>query len=236
MTTTPILSLPEIAAAQSQKHVTHNEALGVLDAIVQLSVLSQAQENAPVSPANGARYIVPAGAAGDFAGQDGKIASYRDGAWSFYAPGAGWSAYVVDEGGFALFRNGAWSGPGEAIVSSTLHGAQSRIVTVEEELSLTGASVSSSIVIPDRAICFGVSTRTTEAITGATSYNCGISGEASKFGGALGIAAGSTNAGVIGPQAFYIDTTITITANMSSFTGGKVRIALHYFMPRVPQI
>jgi hypothetical protein len=35
--TTSVLSLPLIQPAQAQKHVPHNEALRVLDAIVQLS-------------------------------------------------------------------------------------------------------------------------------------------------------------------------------------------------------
>ncbi|MEO9649063.1 MAG: hypothetical protein ABJG04_03490, partial [Roseobacter sp.] len=113
---------------------------------------------------------------------------------------------------------------------------ESRIGTVEEELTgLSGASVDTSIVIPNRAIVFGVSTRTSTTITGATSYDCGISGEISKFGGSLGIAAGSTNAGVIGPQAFYSDTAVRLTANGGSFSGGAVKVVLHYFLPVVPQ-
>ena len=40
MDMTTLLSLPYIAAAQAQKHVTHNEALRMLDAIIQLSVKS----------------------------------------------------------------------------------------------------------------------------------------------------------------------------------------------------
>jgi hypothetical protein len=108
---------------------------------------------------------------------------------------------------------------------------------VAEELlsDLEGASVDSTITIPDRAIVLGVSTRTVAEITGATSFDCGIAGEPSKFGGALGVVAGSTNAGVIGPQAFYAPTPIRVTANGGSFTGGAVRIAVHMLQPRVPQ-
>lgn len=234
--TTPLLRLPEIAASQSQKHVTHNEALGVLDALVQLTVLSQSLTNAPASPADGDRYLVPAGATGTFAGKDGTIASHRDGVWSFFAPGAGWRAYVVDEGGFAVFNGTAWTGPGSGVLASTFSGAETRMVTVEEELDLSGASVASSLVIPDRAVVFGVSTRTTETVTGVLHYHCGIAGEPEKFGGYLGIAEGATNAGVIGPQAFYADTPIVITAHggTEAFTGGKVRVALHYLLAVVP--
>jgi len=106
---------------------------------------------------------------------------------------------------------------------------------VEELISgLTGASATSAITIPDRAIVLAVSTRTVTAISGAASYDCGIAGTPNKFGGSLGIAAGSTNVGVIGPQAFYAPTQIVLTATGGSFTGGAVRIAIQYLLPSAP--
>ena len=52
------LLLPYILAAQAQKHVTHNEALRLLDGLVQLSVLDRDLTAPPGSPADGDRYIV----------------------------------------------------------------------------------------------------------------------------------------------------------------------------------
>ena len=43
--TSPVLSLPYIQPAQAQKHVTHNEALRILDAITQLSVIDTSTLN-----------------------------------------------------------------------------------------------------------------------------------------------------------------------------------------------
>ena len=60
MPTTPHLGLPLMAAAQAQKHVTHNEALALLDALVQCAVLDKDLATPPASPAEGARYIVGA--------------------------------------------------------------------------------------------------------------------------------------------------------------------------------
>ena len=54
----PHLLLPFILAAQAQKHVTHNEAIRLLDAIVQLSVLDRDLTVPPASPVDGDRYIV----------------------------------------------------------------------------------------------------------------------------------------------------------------------------------
>jgi hypothetical protein len=72
-----------------------------------------------------------------------------------------------------------------------------------------------------------VSTRTTVAVTGAASYNCGVSGDTSKFGGSLGVAKNSNNVGVIGPTAFYADTPVLLSAVGGSFVTGKVRVAIH---------
>jgi len=124
----------------------------------------------------------------------------------------------------------------DTIVTQSPNGAAIGLHVAEELLTgLSGASVTSSIAIPDRAIVFGVSARTVSAITGATSFDCGIAGEVAKFGGSLGIALGNSNVGVIGPQAFYASTPIVLTANGGSFTGGDVRITIQYLLPTAPQ-
>ena len=122
----------------------------------------------------------------------------------------------------------------ERVAVKSPSGATTAMQVEEEELTLSGAYVESSIVIPNRAIVLGVSTHTTQTITGASSYDCGIAGEPSKFGGSLGIAIDSTNSGVIGPTAFYSDTPIRLSANGGNFTGGKVRIAIHTLTCGVP--
>jgi hypothetical protein len=114
-------------------------------------------------------------------------------------------------------------------------GSTTGMAVLEQTLSgLSGASVASTIEIPDQSIVLGVSTRVLAAITGAASFDCGVAGEADKFGATLGIAAGSTNVGIIGPQAFSADTPIMLTARGGSFTGGAVRIAIHYLTLGAP--
>ncbi|WP_299938562.1 DUF2793 domain-containing protein [uncultured Pelagimonas sp.] len=95
--TTDRLGLPLIAAGQAQKHVTHNEALRLLDAQVQLSVLSKLETSPPVSAGDGNAYIVATGATGDWLGHDNQIAVLQAGQWIFFVPGEGWIAYVIDE-------------------------------------------------------------------------------------------------------------------------------------------
>jgi hypothetical protein len=77
------LSLPYILAAQAQKHVTHNEAIRALDAIVQLAVLDRDLAAPSGSPAEGDRYIVADAPTGAWAGRAGDIAAFQDGAWAF---------------------------------------------------------------------------------------------------------------------------------------------------------
>lgn len=109
MDDTPNLLLPFILAAQSQKHVTHNEALRKLDALVQLAVLDRGLATPPGSPANGARYIVAASPSGAWAGHAGKIAAYQDGAWAFYAPSEGWLSWVADEDVVVIWNGTVWT-------------------------------------------------------------------------------------------------------------------------------
>lgn len=103
------LALPYIAAAQAQKHVTHNEALRILDALVMLAVKDRDLSAPPGSPADGDRYLVKPTGSGAFAGKDGRIAHYRDGAWAFHEPQAGWTCYVEDEDLLLVFDGTAWS-------------------------------------------------------------------------------------------------------------------------------
>jgi hypothetical protein len=94
MSETPLLALPLIAAEQAQKHVTLNEALNALDALVQLAVKDRDVTAPPGSPAEGDRYIVAAGASGAWAGRDLDIAAWQGGAWNFYEPTEGWRCWI----------------------------------------------------------------------------------------------------------------------------------------------
>jgi hypothetical protein len=116
---TPNLGLPYIMAAQAQKHVTHNEAIRALDAIVQLAVLDRDLVAPPASPAEGDCYIVGAGATGAWASQDGNIAAFQDGAWMFYAPREGWVAWVADEDALFAWDGAAWVLAGGGSVNPT---------------------------------------------------------------------------------------------------------------------
>lgn len=79
MTDTAKLGLPLIQAAQAQKHVTVNEALARIDALVQLTLGSVTLTAPPGVPGEGDAYGVPAGATGGWAGKDRQVALYLNG-------------------------------------------------------------------------------------------------------------------------------------------------------------
>jgi hypothetical protein len=226
MTDTPRLLLPVIEAAQAQKHVTHNEALVLLDALTQLTVESRSLTTPPGSPAEGACYIPAAGASGAWSGWAGQIA-VNNGGWFVIAAIPGLKAWLRDERATVTYEDGVWRNG----IALTAHGGRVTLRAKEEEVTLTGAFVETTdaAFIPDRAIVLGVAARTTLAITGATSYGVGTASTPTQFGNLLSIALNATNVGVIGPAGFYADSKVRVTANGGNFTAGKVRL-IAYFM------
>ena len=109
------LLLPYILASQAQKHVTHNEALRLLDAMVQLSVLDRTRTAPPASPADGDRHIVASGATGLWAGWDLNVAFWVDGVWMRLVPRPGWLAWIAAEQAFVVWNGSAWDLVGEPV-------------------------------------------------------------------------------------------------------------------------
>jgi hypothetical protein len=124
-----------------------------------------------------------------------------------------------------VYRDSAWNvlkliTPNGATFSE---GMLEQLVTVS-----SGAYVDTTIAFPSRGIMLCAACRTVATVTGASAYNCGIVGDTSKFGGSIGVGAGSTNIGVIGPTAVYADTPVRLTAVTSNFTGGTIRVSISY--------
>jgi Protein of unknown function (DUF2793) len=108
MTATDRLQLPLIAAGQAQKHITHNDMLVMLDAIVQLSVLDSGLNTPPASPAPGARHIIGPTPTGLWAGRISQIAVWLDSSWTFLSPVTGWRAYMQTTGDLVVYDGIAW--------------------------------------------------------------------------------------------------------------------------------
>ncbi|MFK7940753.1 MAG: DUF2793 domain-containing protein [Roseovarius sp.] len=107
--TTPTLALPLLQASQAQKHVTHNEALKILDVATQLSVLAADLADPPSAPAEGDCYLPASGATGDWAGHGGDIAIYVNAAWQFFEARQGWRADVTPTGQSLRYDGSLWA-------------------------------------------------------------------------------------------------------------------------------
>lgn len=102
------LVLPYLLPNQAEKHVSMNDSLRVLDALVQLSVISATLIDPPATPTDGDRYIPAENSLSDWQGQDGQVASFQEGAWYFHAPQPGWLAWVEEETKLIVFDGAAW--------------------------------------------------------------------------------------------------------------------------------
>ncbi len=202
--------MPFIEAAQAQKHVTHNAALQVLDAVVMLSVLDRDLAVPPGSPADGERYLVAASATGAWAGKDGTIAAWQDGAWGFYAPKEGWLAWIADEDILLVFDGASWTGA--ATQNAALMGVN------------TTADATNKLAVASGAVLFnhagsGVQVKLNKNTSGAAAgflFQTGYSGRA--------------EIGCLGNDDFTFKT----SADGSVFDTGLTLVAAAGGVPRVP--
>ncbi|MGN6311146.1 MAG: DUF2793 domain-containing protein [Xanthobacteraceae bacterium] len=108
MTDTTHLGLPLIEDSQAQKHVTHNDALRILDAVIQIVVDDITRTAPPTSPTEGQRHVVASDPSGAWAGHAGTIATWQDGAWVFLTPKTGWCLWSVADMSIFIFDGSAW--------------------------------------------------------------------------------------------------------------------------------
>jgi len=89
------LNLPFILPNQAQKHITHNEAVRELDAIVQLVLVSADLTTPPDAPSEGDCYAIASNPSNEWEGRPGDIAVWRDNSWRFITPLPGWRAFDI---------------------------------------------------------------------------------------------------------------------------------------------
>jgi len=104
------LALPYLAAGQMQKHVTLNEALTRLDAIVQTVVASRTTTAQPGAPDDGSLWILPPAATGsDWSTRPGgALVRAEGGGWTVVEVGEGLIALVADADEVVVRHGGNW--------------------------------------------------------------------------------------------------------------------------------
>ena len=101
-------ALPLIDPGQSQKEMTHNEAIAVIDAAVQPAVVAVGPTLPPAAPAVGNQWIVGPGSSGAWLGQDNAVAVWTAGGWRFVAAIEGMRAWSIADRVDVRFSRGGW--------------------------------------------------------------------------------------------------------------------------------
>ncbi|MEZ5928528.1 MAG: DUF2793 domain-containing protein [Parvularculaceae bacterium] len=184
MDLSPRFSLAYLQGQQAQKHVTVNEALRRLDALVSLSVKSRTTSAEPASPMEGDAYIItasPTGAAWAGFAPDA-VAAFQDGAWAEIAPVEGLRAYVVDEGALVAYSGSAWDSVGGGVGSPAMLGVNaSADVTNRFAVKSDAALFSHDDVTPGSGDMRHIVNKAASANTASVLFQTGFSGHA-EFG------------------------------------------------------
>jgi len=227
--------MPLIDAAQAQKHVTVNEAIARADAVAQLRLKARGETVPPVA-LDGTAFGVGAGATGDWAGHDGEVAVQANGGWVFLTPKTGWRGWDEATGEALVFDGIDWL-PDVVAISSGGAGTNWRIAEIDHVIA-AGASSLTVNVIPNGAQVIGVTGRVISAITGTgiLNWKLGVSGADNRYGSGLGLGLNSWAKGLSGqPQTYYADTALLISPDAGTFTGGTIRLAVHYVELTTPR-
>ncbi|MBC9245569.1 DUF2793 domain-containing protein [Paracoccus sp. 11-3] len=228
------LGLSLLQAAQAQKHITVNEALMRLDGVVNLVLQSVSNTAPPATVTDGQCWGVPAGAAGAWSGKTGTIAVGSNGGWIFVPAMLGMRGFIVDRGVEAVHDGAVWV---EGVLSLGRLGSALTTGMVEADVNVTaGGNMDTGVTIPANAMVIGATAKVLNNLTGTlSSWALGTTGAIDRFGKGLGKSAGSYARGMLGsPMTYYASANLIMTGVGGNFSGGKVRLAVHWLELRVP--
>jgi hypothetical protein len=140
------LDLPYLQAGQMQKHVTLNEALTRLDALVQCAVVSRSVSHQPETPDDGALYILPEDATGAAWSimAPGVLARFEAHGWTVLEPPPGLRVFVLDEQRLVALGEDGWADVGGSPVRlDDLEGLG--VGTASDEINAFAAKLNSAL-------------------------------------------------------------------------------------------
>lgn len=233
MPDTTNLGLPLVAPAQAQKHVTVNEGLTRLDALVQLSLVTKGETVPPGAPDEGEAHAVGSGATGAWSGQDGQLAIFANGGWVFLTPKAGWQGW--SNGVRVQFDGVDWV-EGAGGLSANGAGFVHRTVEVDHAVQ-SGSTSGLAGALPANSIVYGITGRVLGDIGGVTGIEVGVPGAPDRYSSGIGVSAGAWLRGLTGsPLVYYADTDLVLTALGGAFDGtGLIRVAIHFAELTLPR-
>lgn len=147
------------------------------------------------------------------------------------AAGTGARSQVIDST-MAEYQNSLGEQHSLDVVNSSLNGGRAAIQQRSFIWNLSGASVALTNLVPANSMVLGVQGRLTQAITGATGFQVGVSGALTRYADVSATAAGTTftvsNGTDTGPRLYTADTSLIVTAKGLNFTAGTIRVVVHY--------
>jgi len=110
------------------------------------------------------------------------------------------------------------------------------IAAKAEEATIAATPVTATTSIPANSLVIAVSVRVIVQPPDTTTFDCGVLGAATRYGGAISSSANTTNPGTNDGIRFYsADTQIRITPNVTpTSNAGRIRVTIHYITVTPP--
>jgi len=105
---TPRFAMPLLAGGQAGKEIAHNEALSLIDLLLQPVVEAMGTDVPPANPALGRCWVVGTAPTAAWLGRAGSLAGWTEGGWCFAHPVEGFSAWCSSSRKPIAYRDGLW--------------------------------------------------------------------------------------------------------------------------------
>lgn len=217
-----------LESAQSQKHVTVNEALYRIDSLGAGVVEAINTNIPPYTPLNGSIWSIGSEPQGDWIGHQHQVALFLNGGWEYVTPWEGWQVWDRSTGRRTIWRNGDWAVDWPTAVSTS--GASSSFLIHEvTHLVNSGSGEGISPLIPANSTVFAITARVLSSISSSGTWSLGVFDDKGRYGTDLGVSAGSYAVGLTSqPQAYFETTDIFLTPDAGEFDmDGEILLAVH---------
>ena len=227
---TPNLAMPYILPEQSQKHISVNEGLSLLDSLVQMSVEDVDVNTPPSTKISGYGYILGAQPTGDWVGHANQMAFYQYNAWVFISPKEGWIVWNKTESKIIIYKQSIWENLIPHVSCNTLPDGMTMIKTEIDHTITVGSFNETSLVIPAHSVVLSITGRVLTEINGDIHWDLGVLGYQNRYGSMIGYQQHSTVIGLTShPLTYYVNTNVRISATSGSFTMGEIRLCLYTY-------
>ncbi len=218
MTISSQLEFDYLVEAQTQKHLTVNNALARLDACSQLVISGDVNAVANKSEGN---IFTQSGT--------NKLAIYLNGGLEYVTPKEGWKAYFLSDKTEKRFDGTSW------VLESQGQGDVHKPNRIEKLVDL---SQDDPLILPDKSVVFGITARVKETITGGdglTSWRMGVWDDHTRYGRNLWLGKNGRQKGLTGvPITYWSDTPVLIQGEGADIQSGQIMLYLYLQQLEVP--